>query len=68
MKYDQNFLGTCDMTLGSYFGNKNSTLGSVVPLEMFFMYSSKLFRIFVKIVTCIFQRCYRHLQKLLHVY
>ena len=25
----------CDMTLRSYFGNQNSTLGSVVPLAMF---------------------------------
>ena len=28
-------LRTCDMTLRSYFGNQNSTLGSVVPLAMF---------------------------------
>ena len=27
---------TCDMTLRSYFGKMNSTLGSVVPLAMFF--------------------------------
>ena len=26
---------TCDMTLRSYFGNQNSTLGSVVPLVIF---------------------------------
>ena len=32
MKYDQFFLRTRDMTLKSYFGNQNSTLGSVVPL------------------------------------
>ena len=25
----------CDMTLRSYFGKQNSTLGSVVPLAMF---------------------------------
>ena len=28
---------TCDMTLRSYFGKMNSTLGSVVPLAMFFL-------------------------------
>ena len=28
-------LRTCDMTLRSYFGNQNSTLGFVVPLAMF---------------------------------
>ena len=28
-------LRTCDMTYRSYFGNQNSTLGSVVPLAMF---------------------------------
>ena len=29
------------MTYRSYFGNQNSTLGSVVPLVMFLSYSSK---------------------------
>ena len=29
-------LRTCDMTYRSYFGDQNSTLGSVVPLAMFF--------------------------------
>ena len=31
-------LRACDMTLRSYFGEQNSTLGSVVPLAMFLLY------------------------------
>ena len=31
------YVWTCDMTSRSYFGKMNSTLGSVVPLAMFFV-------------------------------
>ena len=39
MKFDQIL---CDMTKISYFGKPNSTLGSVVPLAMFFSYRKKI--------------------------
>ena len=35
---------TCDITLRSYFGKQNSTLGSVVPLAMFVSCFTKVLR------------------------
>ena len=46
---------TCDMTKRSYFGNQNSTLGSVVPLAMFhlsFLQKNLLFVTHLTVCRC----------------
>ena len=43
---------TCDMTSRSYFGKMNSTLGSVVPLAMFFFLISTM-----RLMTWTWGRC-----------
>ena len=52
MKFDPSFV--FDMTLISYLGKLNSTLESVVPLAMFYVFSQERFMALVHSGNCCF--------------
>ena len=61
---------TCNMTSRSYFGKMNSTLGSVVPLAMFFLWScfSLLLPASIAVIVCFQQTKILHPLHIINVF